>query len=408
MEEDNKDRRYDGKVFVTGGAGHVGANLIHRLLVDGRSVRALLRPGDNNEAVEAVERDTGRTVERVLGDLRDLGLLRHRMEGCETAFHVAAKVSTVSGSAADLRDLYESNVVGTGNLLSAARDVGVKRVVVTGSFSAVGYDENDPSKPSDESMPFRPFDGHMPYGRTKMLVEHECLKAVTLGQDVVIATSCAVLGPWDYIPSRMGRTLVDFANGRLRAYVPGGFEFVAAKDLVQGHLLAMKRGRTGQRYIFSTQFLTVDNIMEIFEEVSGRPRPTLRLPPPVMAGVAAVTSFVLTTFFPKVPQRFTPGAVRILRMERHADTTKAKTELGYAPTSIQAAIEEAYADFARRGLVPPSQGPSLRHHHALTTQNGTQAPGHAVSSSGEAASPNHDDTSEASPGRGQHLKGLFA
>jgi nucleoside-diphosphate-sugar epimerase len=394
----------DGKVFVTGGAGHVGANLLHRLLADGWSVRALLRPGDNNEAVDAVERKTGRKVERVLGDLRDLGLLRQRMEGCERAFHVAAKVSTISGSSADLRDLYECNVIGTGNLLSAARDVRMKRVVVTGSFSAIGYDESDPSKPSNESMPFRPFDGHMPYGRTKMLVEHECLKAVALGQDVVIATSCAVLGPWDHIPSRMGRTLVDFANGRLRAYVPGGFEFVAAKDLVEGHVLAMKRGRAGQRYIFSTQFLTVDEIMEIFERVSGRSRPKLRLPPPVMAGVAEVTSFVLTTFFPKVPQRFTPGAVRILRMQRHADITKAKTELGYAPTSIHAAVDEAYADFACRGLVPPparltrgngvtKESPAAD--EALTTQNGSGVSGQVGVSAGEARS-NTDE------------KGLFA
>jgi nucleoside-diphosphate-sugar epimerase len=343
---------FAGKVFVTGAAGHLGANLLHRLLTDGRAVTALLRPNDNNEAVDAVERATGQKVDRVMGDLRDLPLLRHGMGACESAFHVAAKVSTVTGAPADLRDLFECNVIGTANLLRAAREVGTKRVVVTGSFSAVGYDEDDPTKPSDESMPFRPFDDHMPYGRTKMLVEHECLKAVAEGQDVVIATSCAVLGPWDYIPSRMGMTLIDFANRRLRAYVPGGFEFVAAQDIVEGHLLAMKRGRSGQRYILSTEFMTVDKILDLFEEVSGQPRPKLRLPPPVMAGVAEVTSFVLTKVFPKVPQRFTPGAVRILRMQRHADLTKAKTELGYAPTSIHAAIEQAYADFARRGLTP--------------------------------------------------------
>jgi nucleoside-diphosphate-sugar epimerase len=343
-----------GKVFVTGGAGHVGANLVHRLLEDGHEVRVLLRPTDINDAVDAVEQSVpGSRVERVFGDFRDLGVLRRALDGCSTAFHVGAKVSTVSGSASDLRDLFESNVVGTANVLQAARESGVRRVVVTGSFSAVGYDVNRPSDPANETMPFQPFDGHMPYGRTKILVEHECLKAVAIGQDVVIATSCAVLGPWDYVPSRMGRTLMDFANGRLQAYVPGGFEFVAARDLVGGHLLAMKRGRSGQKYVFSTQFLTVDEIMEIFESVTGRRRPKLRLPPPVMAAVAEVTSFVLTKFFPKVPQRFTPGAVRILRMQRHADISKAKTELGYAPTSIRAAIEEAYADFLRRGLIQP-------------------------------------------------------
>jgi nucleoside-diphosphate-sugar epimerase/phytoene/squalene synthetase len=346
------DRNFTGKVFVTGGAGHLGANLVHRLLTDGRDVRVLLQPGANNDAIDALERTTGKKLDRFMGDLRDLSSMRRALEGCETAYHVAAKVSTLNDTPDALREIYGSNVLGTANLLRAAREAGTKRVVVSGSFSAVGYDEQDPSKPADESVPFYPFDEHLAYGRTKVQVEHEVLKAVAEGQDVVIATSCAVLGPWDYIPSRMGRTLMDFTHGRLRAYIPGGFEFVAAKDIVEGHVLAMKRGRTGQKYIISTEFLTVDEIMDIFEEVSGRPRPKLRLPAPVMMGVAHVTSFVLTNFFPSVPQRFTPGAVRILSMQRHADTTKAKTELGFQPSSIRQAIHEAYADFARRGLVP--------------------------------------------------------
>jgi nucleoside-diphosphate-sugar epimerase len=368
------DRFDSGKVFITGAAGHLGANLLHRLLSDGRDVHALLRAGDNNDAVDAVEHATGRKVTRVMGDLRDLDVLHRGLTGCDTAFHVAAKVSTVSGSPADLRDLFECNVLGTANLLRAARDAGTARVVVSGSFSAVGYDEDDPTKPSDESVPFRPFDGHMPYGRTKVLVEHECLKAVAEGQDVVIATSCAVLGPWDYIPSRMGRTLMDFTHGKLRAYIPGGFEFVAAKDIVQGHLLAMQRGRKGQKYIFSTEFMTVDGLMDIFEEVSGRPRPKLRLPAPVMAGVAEVTTFVLTNFFPSVPQRFTPGAVRILRMGRHADITKARTELGYVPTSIRQAVHDAYADFARRGLVPQNGAARSHTHGAGAAKNDSPDP----------------------------------
>src|SRR5262249_46511777 len=141
------ERSFTGKVFITGAAGHLGANLLHRLLTDGRDVRALLRPGDNNEAVDAIEQATGRRVERAMGGLRDLDVLRRGLDGCETAFHVAAKVSTISGSADDLRDLFECNVLGTANVLRAAREAGVKRVVVSGSFSAVGYDEKDPSKP---------------------------------------------------------------------------------------------------------------------------------------------------------------------------------------------------------------------------------------------------------------------
>ncbi len=370
----NPAREFRGKIFVTGGAGHLGANLVHRLLSDGRDVRVLLLEGANNGAIDALEAHHGKKLDRVMGDLRDLDLMRRAMQGCETAYHVAAKVSTVDDTPEAMRDIYTSNVIGTANLLKAARENGLKRVVVSGSFSAVGYDENDPSKPSDESVPFYPFDQHLAYGRTKVQVEHEVLKAVAEGQDVVIATSCAILGPWDHIPSRMGQTMMDFAHGKLRAYVPGGFEFVAGEDIADGHVRAMERGRSGQKYIISTEFLTVDEIMDIWEEVTGRKRPRLRLPGPLMAGVAEVTSFVFSNFFPKVRQRLTPGAVRILRMQRHADTTKAQRELGFRPSGIRRAIHEAYADFARRGLVPQTvtEGASKGEKPKTSTKKGSE------------------------------------
>lgn len=347
-------RELGGKVLVTGAAGHVGANLVHRLLGEDRDVRVLLRPNSNNTAIDAIERALGKKVERVSGDLRDPREIAAAVRGCESIFHVAARVSTLGGSASDLRELYECNVIGTANLLRAAGDAGVKRTVVTGSMSAIGSDLDDPSRACDESMPFYPFAEHLPYGRTKSLVEHEVLKACVEGVDALVATSCAVLGPWDYKPSRMGRTLIDFTTGKLNAYLPGGFDFVSTRDLIDGHVLAMERGRSGQRYILSTEFATVDDLMDIFEEVSGRPRPKLKLPATVMAGVAQVSSLFMSTFFPQKPQRFTPAAVRLLRMERKADTSKAQSELGYKPTSIRSAIHEAYADFARRGLVPAS------------------------------------------------------
>ena len=326
-------------LLITGSSGHLGANLVRRLLDDGHSVRALLRKGSNNAALDGLD------VELVYGDLRDVASITAAVRGCEQIHHCAAKLSTTAGNE---REIFECNVIGTRNLLRAALEAGVSRVVVSGSLSAVG---NDPSQPSDETVPFYPFEKLPPYSHTKAGVEHECLQAAVDGLNVVIATSCAIIGPNDFKPSRMGKTLVDFATGKLRAYIPGGFTFVSARDMVEGHILAMERGRSGQKYIFASEFLTVDDLMSLFEEVTGRRRPRLRLPAPLMAGIAEVSSFVLTNFFPSVPQRFTPAAVRFLRMQRKADCSKAVRELGFRPTTIAQAVREAYECFVRRGVI---------------------------------------------------------
>jgi nucleoside-diphosphate-sugar epimerase len=152
----------------------------------------------------------------------------------------------------------------------------------------------------------------------------------------------------------MGAVLRDFAHGKFRVYIPGGFEFVAANDIVEGHVLAMRKGRTGQKYIISSGHCELDDLMAIYERVTGVPRPKLRLPPALMAVVAEVTHFVGNTFFPNLPQRLTPGAVRILRQRRHADITKARTELGYSPTSIEDAVRDAYHHFIERGVITPN------------------------------------------------------
>ena len=199
------------KVLVTGGAGHLGANLLRRLLAAGNcEIRALARRADHNEGLEGID------VEVVWGDLRDLESLRAAVKGVDRIYHAAAQISTVDGNE---DELFENNVIGTQNLLLAARQAGCGRVVVTGSFSAVGHRRD--GVPSDETVPFNPFDKVMPYEKSKQAVELECLRAVAEGQDVVIATSCAILGPHDYLPSRMGAVLRDFANGKLARLHPG-------------------------------------------------------------------------------------------------------------------------------------------------------------------------------------------
>jgi nucleoside-diphosphate-sugar epimerase len=343
-------------VFLTGASGHVGANLVRKLLDDGARVRVFLRPKENNAALEGLD------VERVYGDLRDINATREAVAGCHGVFHTAAHVSTIEGDDDHRRDVFESNVIGTRNVLQAAREAEAGRVVVTGSFSAVGYDLDDPSAPARESMPFYPMERTMPYERSKAIAETECWQAAAGGQDVVIATSCAVVGGNDFVPSRMGRTICDFANRKLHAYVDGGFEFVATADIVQGHQLCMERGRTGQKYIFSSEFKTISNMLDLFQEVTGVQRPRRQIPVGLMLAFTEVASYALSRLYPSYPQRFTPGAIRLLQLRRHADTSKAKEELGFQPTTMRSAIEEAYAFHYGQGAItnPRAKRPEQR------------------------------------------------
>ncbi|NVB42813.1 NAD-dependent epimerase/dehydratase family protein [Pseudenhygromyxa sp. WMMC2535] len=334
-----------GKVLVTGGSGHLGNNLVHLLLEDGHDVRVLVQPGADNRGLDGLE------VERVEGDLRDPASLRRAVDGVTRVFHAAAMICTASATPAEQHKLYAINVLGTRDLLRASLEAGVARFVLTGSFSATGFDLDDPSKPSAPTQPFFPFAHAMPYAHTKALAEHELLKACAEGLDAVIATSCGCIGAWDYLPSRMGGTLCDYVEGRLRVYVDGGFTWVRAQDVARGHLLAMERGRKGQKYLFATQFMTLAQLFETAAELTGVEHGLVELPLDLVGKVAALYSGTLAHLFPKASQRLTPGSIAVLRMRRRVDISRAQRELGFEPTSLRTAIHEALDFYARQGML---------------------------------------------------------
>src|SRR5262245_26901192 len=119
-------------------------------------------------------------------------------------------------------------------------------------------------------MPHWSYDSAVvPYARSKALAEHEMQKGVAGGLGAVIGTSYSCIGPWDWIPSRMGRTMCDYTRGKVRAYVPGGFEFVAGRDIAEGHVLAMERGRRGHKYVFASAFHTLSDLIEMWKATVG-------------------------------------------------------------------------------------------------------------------------------------------
>ncbi len=336
-----------GKTLVTGAGGHVGANLVRALLAEGVDVRVLVHPDHDNRGV------AGLAVERMEGDLRDADAVARAVSGCVRVYHAGAKVSVNSPSPRQTREIWEINVLGTRNVMQAALRAGVARVCLTSSFSTVGYHLDDPQRPCNEEVPFFPFAPWMPYSRTKVLAEVETFKAIAEGLDAVIAISTGVCGPNDFMPSRTGRVLIEYARGNFKNYIPGGYEAVGVEDLARGHVLAMERGRTGQRYIFSTQYVDMQEMLGLFAEVSGVRYKVRALPPRLMSAMAKAISGPMTKLFPDVPQHLTPGAVLVLTMRRRADITRAREELGYTPGSIEPVVRAWYEFFVREGMIKP-------------------------------------------------------
>jgi len=341
----------NGKVLVTGASGHVGSNIVRHLLEAGHEVRALVHPQANNRGLDGLRSIDGVEIERFEGDIRDADAMLRATEGIARVFHVAAKISTASATPEEEHSLYGINVIGTRNVARACLANGVGRMVLTGSFSATGFDLDDPSQPSDETLPFYPFGNTMPYAHTKALAEHQVLEAVADGLDAVIATSCGCIGPWDYLPSRMGGTICDYVNGKLRVYIDGGFMWIRAHDIASGHLLAMEYGRKGQKYLFATEFLSLRELFDTVREVAGVERELIELPREPVRMVAALYSGTLARFFPKASQRLTPGSIAVLEMRRRVDFSKSVRELGYQPTSMRTAITEAIEFFQREGMI---------------------------------------------------------
>jgi hopanoid-associated sugar epimerase len=323
--------------LVTGATGHIGNNLVRALLARNERVRVLLRPGSDPRPLDGLD------VERVEGDLRDAASLARAVAGAQRLYHVAAMISIRGG---DRKALWDVNVAGTARLLSAAREAGVRRVVHTSSFGAIG---RSPSGPSDEGHPLDPEEPATDYERSKAEAELEVKREVERGLDVCIVNPCATLGPFDFRPSLVGRTFVDFARGKLKAYVPGGFDWVPMRDVIAGHVLAMEKGASGQRYLLSGEVASLDQILGWLAEDTGRPPPRWRVPPALMLAVCVPKDYIEARFFPHVYPRFNQHSIRLLTSGKYGTNQKARRELGLVPTPIRQACRDAVTWFRANG-----------------------------------------------------------
>lgn len=318
--------------LVTGASGFLGWHVARLLLERGRNVRALVRPGSSVRELD---------VEPVTGDLRDASSLRRAATGCGDVFHVAADYRLW---APNPDELYHSNVDGTRNLLAAAREAGVDRVVYTSTVGCIGVPTGGEG---DETRPVSLQEMSGAYKRSKFLAEQVALEYARNGFSVIIVNPTAPVGDHDFKPTPTGRIILDFLRGAMPAFIDTGLNLVDARDTAEGHLLAYDRGRVGERYILGCENLTLAQILERLARLTGRKAPSIRLPYAVAYAAGVVTTALanITGRPPRAPL----DAVRMARKKMWVSIEKARRELGFAPSPVDGALLRAVQWFEAHG-----------------------------------------------------------
>lgn len=285
-------------------------------------------------------------AERVVGDLRDPQSLRTGMSGCEFVFHVAADYRLWSRNG---QELYDSNVEGTRNVLAAARDSGVRRVIYTSSVATMGFGNN--GRLTDEKTPVTLSNMIGDYKRSKFMAEQLAIEAARSGQNVVVVNPTTPIGERDIKPTPTGRIVVDFLRRKFPAYVETGLNLVDVADCAQGHLLAMEKAVPGERYILGGENLTLKQILDKLAAITGLPSPKIKLPYAVAYATGVVDTLVSGTIMRREP-RVTLDSVRMGRKKMFITSAKAERELGWNPGPVDGALRRAVEWFQANGYAP--------------------------------------------------------
>ena len=327
------------KAFVTGATGFLGSHVARVLGEQGADLRLLVRSTSNLRNLEGIKAETA------TGDLRDSSSLEKGMSGCDTVFHVAADYRLW---VRDPAEMYRSNVAGTKAILDAARKNGVRRVVYTSSVATVGFTGN--GHPADEDSPVSLADMIGPYKRSKFLAEQLAMEAGGSGMQVVVVNPTTPVGEQDVKPTPTGRIVVDFLKRRFPAYVETGLNLVDVRECALGHVVALEKGRPGERYILGGENLTLKQILDKLGEISGLPSPKVKLPY-VFAFATGIVDEAITGRLLHREPRATVDSVRMGKKKMFASCAKAERELGWKIVPVEAALRRAVEWFQANGYV---------------------------------------------------------
>lgn len=327
------------KVFVTGATGFVGTHVARALSEQGASLRILVRPGSDPKNIEDL------SAERVAGDLRDVGSFERALAGCDALFHVAADYRLW---VRDPDEMYRANVEGTRAILQAARKQSVRRVVYTSSVATMGFNGN--GHPASEQSPVSLAAMIGPYKRSKFLAEQVAMEAARDGLHLVVVNPTTPVGERDIKPTPTGRIVVDFLKKKFPAYVETGLNLVDVRECARGHVAALERGRSGERYILGGENLTLKLILDKLAAITGLPSPRVKVPYVMALATGVVDEMITGRLLGREP-RATIDAVRMGRKKMFVTSAKAELELGWALVPVDDALRRAVQWFRANGYV---------------------------------------------------------
>lgn len=325
--------------FVTGASGFLGSHVAKVLGEQGASLRLLVRASSNLKNLQGLNADT------VTGDLRDPASLEKVLAGCDTVFHVAADYRLW---VRDPQQMYRANVEGTRALLDAARKNAVQRVVYTSSVATIGFTSNGHTADEDSPVSLDDMIGH--YKRSKFMAEQIALEAGRSGMHVVTVNPTTPVGEQDVKPTPTGRIVLDFLKRKFPAYVETGLNLVDVRECARGHVAALEKGKSGERYILGGENLTLKQILDRLAAITRLPSPKLKLPYIFAFATGIIDETITGRMLNKEP-RATVDAVRMGKKMMFATSAKAERELGWKIVPVDDALRRAVVWFRDNGYV---------------------------------------------------------
>ena len=308
--------------FVTGATGLLGNNLVRALLKEDIQVTALVRSLD-----KAKKQFGNLPIHFVQGDILEPKTYQSHLSGCDSLFHTAAFFRDSHKGGKHWQDLYDTNITGTKNLLQAAYNAGIRRIVHTSSIAVL---TGQPNQLIDETMSRSP-DTKIEYYRSKILSDQVVRDFLNKHSDVFVTFVLpgSMYGPGDMGPTSTGQMILNYMRQKLPGIIKASYSIVDARDVADIHIRAMKYGRKGERYLAAGRYMTMQELMNTLEAVTGIPAPKRQIPQPLLRAFASWNEFYhRVTGKPVLVSRELVHLFAEEYQRTHFDPTKMEKELG--------------------------------------------------------------------------------